>query len=90
MANGKFYLGVVSPLLLTIAPFVGDMQLLHRLAFGDLSAPVVACRGVGIGVAHELLHGHQVNTGIHEITGKGAAHIMGGKVGPTGCLPAQM
>ena len=41
-------------------------------------------------MAHEFLHCHQVNAGIHEIAGKGAAHVMGGKVGQTCFLTPQM
>jgi hypothetical protein len=65
------------------------MNLLDRLALGHFPPPVVACGRVGVGVAHELLHRHQVNPSIQQITGKGAAHVVGGKISQA-CLLAPL
>ena len=74
---------IPSLLSLTESSSIRHMNFLHLLALGHHSSSVVTCRGVGVGMAHELLHRHQVNACIHEITGESTAHVAGGKISQT-------
>ena len=58
---------------------IWHMQLLPRAPLGHLAAPVIAGRGIGVRVAHEFLHRHQIHAGIEEIAGEGTPDVVGRK-----------
>ena len=57
----------------TVLALVRHMQLLHRVALGAFTAPVIASGGVCLSVPHQLLHGGEIRAGVKEVAGKGPA-----------------
>ena len=53
-----------------VAPLIRHMELLHRASFGSLTTPVVVGGGVGLGMAHQLLHRGEIGANIQKIASK--------------------
>jgi hypothetical protein len=64
------------------------VQQLGGAAFRGFAAAVVAGGGGDIGVTSEFLDGGDVRAPVEEVADKGAAEVVGGEVGDSGCFGA--
>src|SRR5215211_4833591 len=72
---------ILIPWVGTGSRLIRHVQERHGLAFGRLAAPVVARRGLDVGVAGQPLHGGQVGAGVEQQADERAPQIVGGEVG---------